>query len=32
MHGDDEFMVIGTLIMSAKIFADVIMKLCGENE
>ena len=32
MHGDDEFMVIDTLIMSAKIFADVIMKLCGENE
>lgn len=32
MHGDDEFMVIDTLIMSAKIFADVIMKLCGEKE
>ena len=29
MHGDDEFMVIDTLLMSAKIFADVIMKLCG---
>ncbi len=30
MHGDDEFMEIDTLIMSAKIFADVILKLCGE--
>lgn len=29
MHGDDEFMVIDTLLMSAKIFADVIMKLCS---
>ena len=31
MHGDDEFMEIDTLIMSAKIFADVILKLCGEE-
>ena len=29
MHGDDEFMVIDTILMSAKLFADVIMKLCG---
>ena len=29
MHGDDEFMEIDTLLMSAKIFADVIMKLCS---
>lgn len=29
MHGDDEFMEIDTLLMSAKIFADVIMKLCN---
>lgn len=28
MHGDDEFMVIDTLLMSAKIFADAIVKLC----
>ena len=29
MHGDDEFMEIDTLLISAKIFADVIVKLCG---
>lgn len=29
MHGDDEFMEIGTLVMSAKIFADAIVKLCS---
>ena len=29
MHGDDEFMEIDTMVMSAKIFADVIMKICG---
>ena len=29
MHGDDEFMVIDDLIMSAKIFADVIVRMCG---
>ena len=29
MHGDDEFMEISTLLISAKIFADVIVKLCG---
>ncbi len=29
MHGDDEFMVIDTLLMSAKIFADAIVKICG---
>lgn len=28
MHGDDEFMVIDVLVMSAKIFADAILKLC----
>lgn len=30
MHGDDEFMVIDTLIMSAKIFADAIVRICNE--
>lgn len=30
MHGDDEFMEIDTILMSAKIFADVILKLCNE--
>jgi succinyl-diaminopimelate desuccinylase len=29
MHGDDEFMVIDRLLMSAKIFADAILKICG---
>ena len=29
MHGDDEFMEIDTLLMSAKIFADAIVKLCS---
>lgn len=29
MHGDDEFMVIDCLLMSAKIFADAIVKICG---
>ncbi|MDD2958198.1 MAG: Sapep family Mn(2+)-dependent dipeptidase [Lachnospiraceae bacterium] len=29
MHGDDEFMEIDTLMMSAKIFADAIVKLCN---
>ena len=29
MHGDDEFMEISTLLISAKVFADVIVKLCG---
>ena len=29
MHGDDEFMEIEVLIMSAKIFADAIIRLCG---
>ena len=28
MHGDDEFMEIDTMLMSTKIFADVIVKLC----
>ena len=28
MHGDDEFMEIDTLLTSAKIFADSIVKLC----
>lgn len=30
MHGDDEFMEIDTLLMSAKIFADAIIKICSE--
>lgn len=30
MHGDDEFMEVSTLLMSAKIFADVILKVCNE--
>lgn len=30
MHGDDEFMVIDRLLMSAKIFADAILKVCNE--
>lgn len=29
MHGDDEFMEIDALLMSTKIFSDVIVKLCG---
>lgn len=29
MHGDDEFMLLDVLFMSAKIFADAIVKLCG---
>ena len=29
MHGDDEFMEIPVLLMSAKIFADAIVKICG---
>lgn len=29
MHGDDEFMEVDVLMMSAKIFADAIVKLCG---
>ena len=29
MHGDDEFMVIDMLMMSAKIFADAIVRICG---
>ena len=29
MHGDDEFMMIDMLIMSAKIFADAIVRICG---
>ena len=28
MHGDDEFMEVEVLLMSAKIFADAICKLC----
>ncbi|MDO4323188.1 MAG: Sapep family Mn(2+)-dependent dipeptidase [Lachnospiraceae bacterium] len=30
MHGDDEFMVIDALTMSAKIFADAIIKICNK--
>lgn len=29
MHGDNEFMELDTLFMSAKIFANAIVKLCG---
>ena len=29
MHGDDEFMLLDVLFMSAKIFADAIIKLCN---
>ncbi len=29
MHGDDEFMEIPVLIISTKIFADAILRLCG---
>lgn len=29
MHGDDEFMEIDALVMSAKIFADAIIKICN---
>lgn len=28
MHGDDEFMLVDVLVMSAKIFADAILRLC----
>ena len=31
MHGDDEFMEIDTLMKSAKIFADAIVKLCNAD-
>lgn len=31
MHGDDEFMEVDVLLMSAKIFADAIISLCGEE-
>ena len=30
MHGDDEFMVLDVLFMSAKIFADAILNLCSK--
>lgn len=30
MHGDDEFMEISTLLKSAKIFADAMIKICNE--
>jgi succinyl-diaminopimelate desuccinylase len=30
MHGDDEFMVIDQLLLSAKIFADAIIHICNE--
>jgi succinyl-diaminopimelate desuccinylase len=29
LHGDDEFMEVDVLLMSAKIFADAIVKLCS---
>ncbi len=30
MHGDDEFMELDTLLTSAKLFADVIIRICNE--
>ncbi len=30
MHGDDEFMEIDTLVKSAKIFADAILRICND--
>jgi len=30
MHGDDEFMMIDTLVMSAKIFADAAIRICND--
>ncbi len=32
MHGDDEFVLIDVLTMSAKIFADAICRLCGTEQ
>ena len=32
MHGVDEFAEISQLILSAKIFAQAIIDLCGEKE
>lgn len=32
MHGDNEFMELDTLFMSAKIFANAIVELCGVEE
>lgn len=32
MHGDNEFMELDTLFMSAKIFANAIVALCGVEE
>ena len=29
MHGDDEYMDIDVMVMSAKIFADAIIRICG---
>ena len=31
MHGDDEFIDIDVMLMSAKIFADVIVRICGKK-
>ena len=28
MHGDDEYMKLSVMVMSAKIFADAILRLC----
>lgn len=30
MHGDDEFMVIDRLLVSAKIFAEAVIRICNE--
>lgn len=32
MHGDDEFMTVDMLLMSTKIFADAIIKICNADE
>ena len=32
MHGPDEFVIVEQLLMSAEIFADAFMKLCGVEE
>ena len=32
MHGDDEFVETGLLAQSAKMFADAVVRICGEEE
>ncbi len=31
MHGDDEFMDLSVLVRSTKVFADAIIRICGEE-